>query len=292
MKGRSSSAKNIGNRAEQTAKDVAENPWMEGLARAGFAAKGIVYALVGILAAQAALGSGGQTTDTQGVLPTIVAQPFGKVLLSLVAIGLLGYALWRFVEAIADPEHKGHDIKGLLQRCSYAGNGLIYAGLALTAAQIALGSGSASDSDAASRDWTARLLAQPFGQWLVGTIGALFIGLGVYQFYRAYKATFKRQLKLREMSSTEEKWITRTGRFGFAARGVVFAIIGFFFIQAARQSNPDQALGLGGALGSLQQQPYGAWVLGVVALGLLAYGIYFVVQARYRYIGARANAQR
>jgi hypothetical protein len=272
-----------GDQAEQVAKDAAANPWVERLARLGFAAKGIVYALVGLLAAQTAFGIGGKTTDTQGALQTISNQPFGRVLLSFVAIGLLGYALWRLVEAAADPDHKGNDVKGILQRCSYAVNGLICASLALTAVQIVLGAGGSSSN--ASRDWTARLLAQPFGQWLVGTIGALVIGLGVYQFYQAYKASFRKKLKLDEMSDAEQTWTIRIGRLGLAARGVVFGVIGFFLIQAARQSNPDHAKGLAGALESLAQQPYGAWILGIVAIGLIAYGVYYIVQARYRKIG-------
>lgn len=283
MKPRHLPTDNTGQPAEQVANAAAANPWVERLARLGFAAKGLVYALVGLLAAQAAFGTGGKKTDTQGALQAIVTQPFGKVLLSLVALGLFGYALWRLVEAIADPEHKGTDPKGLLQRCSYAGNGLIYASLALTAVQIVLGAG--GDSSNASQDWTARLLAQPFGQWLVGTVGALVVGLGFYQFYAAYKATFRRQLKRHEMSEAEQTWTLRLGRLGLSARGVVFVVIGFFFLQAARQSDPKQVQGLGGALEALAQQPYGAWVLGLVALGLIAYGLYYFVQARYRQIG-------
>ncbi|XHX79114.1 MAG: DUF1206 domain-containing protein [Stenomitos frigidus ULC029] len=274
---------NAGQQVEQVAKNAAASPWMERFARLGFAAKGLVYTLVGLLAAQAAFGRGGKKTGTQGALQTLVTQPFGQVLLSLVAIGLLGYALWRLVEAVADPEQKGTDLKGLLQRCSYAGNGLIYASLALTAVQIVLGTSSRNGN--ASQDWTARMLAQPFGQWLVGTIGALVIGLGFYQFYVAYKATFRQKLKLHEMSETEQTWTVRLGRLGLAARGIVFVVIGFFLIQAARQSNPKHVQGLGGALEALAQQPYGAWVLGMVAIGLIAYGLYYLVQARYRQIG-------
>lgn len=283
MKPRHLPTDNAGQQAEQVANEAAANPWVVRLARLGFAAKGLVYALVGFLAAQAAFGTGGQKTDAQGALQTIVTQPFGQVLLSLVALGLFGYALWRLVEAMADPEHKGTDPKGLLQRCSYAGNGLIYASLALTAMQIVLGAG--GDSRNASQDWTARLLAQPFGQWLVGTVGALVVGLGFYQFYAAYKATFRQHLKRHAMSEAEQTWTLRLGRLGLAARGVVFVVIGFFLLQAARQSNPKQVQGLGGALEALAQQPYGAWVLGLVALGLMAYGLYYLVQARYRQIG-------
>ncbi|MBW4693875.1 MAG: DUF1206 domain-containing protein [Lyngbya sp. HA4199-MV5] len=287
MKRRHLPTGNAGQQAEQVAKRAAANPWIERLARLGFAAKGLVYALVGLLAAQAAFGTGGKKTDTQGVLQTIVTQPFGQVLLSLVAIGLFGYALWRLVEAVADPEHKGTDPKGLLQRCSYAGNGLIYASLALTAVQIVLGASDRSGN--ASQDWTARLLAQPFGQWLVGIVGALVIGLGFYQFYEAYRAKFRQTLKLHEMSEAEQTWTLRLGRLGLTARGVVFVVIGFFLLQAARQSNPKQVKGLSGALESLAQQPYGSWVLGLVAIGLIAYGLYYIVQARYRRIGSASS---
>lgn len=259
--------------------------WIERLARFGYAAKGIVYGIVGLLAAQAALGTGGKTTDTQGALQLIVVQPFGKFLLSLVAISLLGYVMWRFVQAIKDPEHKGTDTKGLAQRLSYAVNGLIYASLALSAMQLVLGkSGNNSNS---TQDWTARLLSQPFGQWLVGTIGAFVIGLGFYQFYTAYSTKFRKKLNLAQLSDTEEKWVIWISKFGIAARGIVFCVIGFFLIQAARQSDPSEARGLGEALQVLAQQPYGPWILGVVAVGLVAYGVYMVIQARYSRIVTR-----
>lgn len=283
MKGHNLPGKNVRNQTERMARQAAAHPWVERLARFGFVAKGVVYAVVGLLAAQAAFGTGGKKTDTQGALQTIVTQPFGKFLLGLVAVGLLGYALWRLVEAAMDPENKGSDAKGIIQRLSYAGNGLIYAGLALTAVQILMGTGGGGSSNA-QRDWTARLLAQPFGQWLVGTIGAIVIGIGFYQLYEAYSAKFRQKFKLHEMSETERTWAIRSGRFGYAARGVVFSIIGFFLIQAARQANPNQTKGLGGALEALAQQPYGPWLLGLVATGLIAYGLYYIAQARYRQI--------
>ncbi|NEQ24981.1 MAG: DUF1206 domain-containing protein [Microcoleus sp. SIO2G3] len=254
--------------------------WVERLARLGYLAKGIVYAIVGVLAVQAAFGSGGQTTDTKGALGAIASQPFGKFLLALLTVGLIGYVVWRFVQAVQDPEHKGDDAKGWATRLGYAVSGLIYASLAFTAISLIRGSGGGGGGNS-EQDWTARLLAQPFGQWLVGLVGAFVIGLGFYQLYQAYKAKFRKQMKLQEMSPTEETWATRIGRFGLGARGVVFCIIGFFLLQAARQSDASQVRGLDGALQSLAQQPYGPWLLGIVALGLIAYGIHMAVQARY-----------
>lgn len=258
--------------------------WVEKLARFGYAAKGIVYAIVGVLAVQAAFGTGGKTTDSKGALRAIAAQSSGKFLLALVTLGLISYAVWRFVEAVKDPEHKGDNPKNLARRLGAATSGLVYASLAFSAIRLLLGSGSGKSSTTSTQDWTARLLSQPFGQWLVALVGALTIGFGFYQLYKAYKAKFRKQMKLQEMSTTEQTWATRIGRLGEAARGIVFSIIGFFLIQAARLSDATEAQGLDGALQALAQQPYGSWVLAIVAIGLVAYGIHMGVQARYRRI--------
>ncbi|MDP8964568.1 MAG: DUF1206 domain-containing protein [Cyanobacteriota bacterium] len=260
---------------------------MERLFRLGYAAKGVVYVIVGWLAASAAYGPDGRTTNARGALQSLVDRPFGRILLGLVVIGLSGYVLWRFVQALMDTENQGADAKGIIVRLSYAGNGSLYAGLAITAVKIIIDKVDGEvdiGNDYGSRDWTALLLAQPFGQWLVGTVGAIAFGLGFYEFYQAYTAKFRRNFKLNEMSDTEKTWATHISRFGLAARGMVYSIIGFFLIQAARQSNSKQVRGLEGALDSLAGQPYGRWLLGIVAIGLIAYGVYYIVQARYRRI--------
>ncbi|GAB4196526.1 MAG: DUF1206 domain-containing protein [Roseiflexaceae bacterium] len=252
---------------------------MEQLARAGFLTKGVVYGLVGLLAAQAAFGAGGATTDTQGILERIVTQPFGQILLGLIALGLFGYALWRVVQALLDPEHKGGDAGALAERAGALVNGVIYFGLALTAGRLALGNGAGGGNG--TEDATARLMGWPLGVWLVGIAGLVVIGVGVQQLYQAYRASFRKKLRQEEMSAGELTWAVRAGRFGLAARGVVFAIIGVFLIQAARSADPQQARGLGEALETLAQQPFGPLLLGTVALGLVAYGIYMAVLARY-----------
>ncbi|MEM1392535.1 MAG: DUF1206 domain-containing protein [Cyanobacteria bacterium P01_H01_bin.150] len=255
--------------------------WIERLARFGYASKGAVYFLVGLLAVQAAFGPGGKKTGTEGALVTLVQQPFGQVLLGLVALGLVSYAMWRFVEAINDPENKGNDIKGIATRLSYVANGLAYAALAWTAIQIIMGSGGGSSGNA-KQDWTARLLNQPFGQWLVGTIGAGVIAFGCYYLYRAFTAKFRRKLNLSELGSVGREWVVAICRFGLAARSIVFFLIGWFVIEAAYMARASQVGGLDEALETLAEQPYGPWLLLIVALGLMSYGIYMVVQARYR----------
>lgn len=274
-----------------SASDIADQrpaKWIERLARFGYAAKGVVYIIVGILAFQAAFNWGGRVTGSKGAFRTIAAQPFGNVLLFIVAIGLLGYVVWRFVEAFRDPEHNDSGISAFGRRASYFVSGLIYGSLAIFALRIVFSSpsgGSVSGGGGGSTDQrTAQLLSQPFGRWLVALVGVAIVAYGFYCFYKAYSTKFRRQLKLAEMSAKEEKWSTRIGRFGLTAKGVVLVIIGYFFIQAARSSDASQAGTTENALQTIQQQPYGAWLMGIVALGLIAYGIHLEVQARYRRI--------
>lgn len=283
MKPHNSSTDNINN-IKQSIRQAASHAWFERLARLGYASKGLVYFIVGFLAAQAVFSTGGRTTDTSGALSEIVNQPFGKFLLFLVTIGIIGYALWRIVQTILDPEHQGDkiDAKRIAQRMGYALSALAYGGLALTAVKLIMGSGG-GNSDT-TEDLTAQILAQPFGQWLVGLAGAIVIGVGFSYFYEAYKAKFRRHFKLDEMSQSEQTWAIRLGRFGIAARGVVFVIIGFFLIQAARLSDASQTKELGDVLAILAQQPFSPVILALVPLGLIAYGIYSVIEARYRRI--------
>lgn len=269
---------------QQPARQAASHPWMERLARLGYAAKGVVYFVVGLLAAQAAFTTGGRTTDTSGALVTLVNQPFGEFLLFLVTIGLIGYALWRIVEAIFDPEHAGESLnfKRVAQRLGYAFSGFAYTGLALTAVKLIAGTG--GDNGDATQDWTARFMAQPFGRWLVGLAGLIVIAVGISYFYEAYKAKFQRSFKHHQMSQAERKWAKWLGQFGIAARGVVFGMIGLFLVLAALHANASEARGLGGALTALAEQPFGSWLLGIVAFGLIAYSVYSLIEARYRRI--------
>lgn len=258
------------------------SPWIERLGRFGYAARGVVYGLVGWFAALAAAGAGGGITDKQGALQWVEGAPFGRFLLIAIAVGLAGYALWRFTEAVRDTERLGSDARGVAQRAAFFAAGLVYAVLAYSTVLIVTSARKSGGGEATQKSWTAWLLAQPFGPWLVALVGASVIGAGLYQFYKAYAAKFREKLKQNEMSREEEKWMTRIGRFGLAARGVVFGVIGSFLIMAAIQSDPSQTRGLGGALRALARQPYGPWLLGATAAGLIAYGIFSVMLARYR----------
>lgn len=270
----------IGNRSLRFTGRGPSSDWVETFARAGYTAKGVVYIVVGVLAAQVAFGAGGATEGAQGAIQEIATAPFGQTLLVLTALGLACYAVWRFVEAVVDPDKHRTDAKGVAKRTGYAVSGLVNLGLALFAAQLLIGTGGGDDSSRA--EWTARVMRQPFGLWLVGIAGAIVIGVGLRHFYRAFNATFMEKYKASEMTSTTQKWAKRAGQWGLSARGVVFVIIGLFLIQAAMRADPQETGGLGEALATLAQQPYGPWLLGLVALGLVAYGIYCFSYARYR----------
>lgn len=279
-----STIKQAKQQAEEVIEDVAGHPWVERMARFGYATKGAVYIVVGALAMKAAFGIGGEATDTRGALQTIEEQPFGKVALATVAFGLIGYVLWRWLQAIADPDEKGSKLKGILIRIGYAGSGLVYAGMAFTAAKVLIDVGDTDSSTEVQQDWVARLLSMSYGRWLVGLAGACVLGFGLYQIYKGLSAKFRKRLKLGEMSKSKKFWATLSGRIGYAARGVVFCIIGSFLIQSARQYDPSQAKGLDAVLQALSQWPFGPWAMGTVAAGLIAYGFYMLVEARYRRI--------
>jgi hypothetical protein len=268
--------------AQAKAAMVARGGTVEKLARAGYAVKGVLYALIGLLALRTALGNGGRATGTEGALRAVAETSFGTVLLALIAAGLVAYALWRFVQAALDPEREGADAGGVVKRLGYAGSGVVYAGLALSAVRLLLDNGDAGG--AGTRSWTARLMSQPFGPWLVGLAGVVGIGIGGYQLYRAWKVKFWEHLDTGAMSASAARWAVGVSRFGIAARAVVFALIGVFLVVAALASDPAEARGLDGVLEALRGQPYGPYLLGLAALGLVAYGLYGVVNARYRRI--------
>ena len=254
------------------------------LARAGYAAKGVVYALVGALALLASAGRGGSTTGSRGALRSLLDHSYGQLILAVIAVGLGGYALWCFVRALLDPERDGTGAKGVARRLGNFGKGVVHAALVVAVVGMMRGTSGGGDDDRGVRDWTAWLMSFPLGIWLVGIVGASVVVYGLRQLYRAWTIDLDDRLNLGRMSPALHNWTIRFSRFGMAARGVVFGVIGAFLIVAALHANPAEAKGVGGALRTVQQQAYGPILLAAVALGLIAYGAYQLILARYRRI--------
>lgn len=246
------------------------------LGRLGLIAKGVLYAVVAVLALQAAAGPGGDTVGQEGAIQAIARQPFGTVLLVVLALGLLGYALWRFAQAWFDTGAQD-GTKGTVERVSFALRGAFYVTLFLFTVRVIAGSG----GEGGGQD-TGGLLGLPLGRWLVGLAGLVAIGVGLYQGYKAVSRDFMTHLDTASMSAHERRWSERLGMIGLAARMVVFALIGWFLVRAAVQFDGEQPVGLDAALGELANGPGGVWALGIVAAGLLAYGVFCIaVLARF-----------
>ena len=267
--------------AQAKGEQVAQSRGFEWLARGGFVARGLIYGIIGILAIKLAVGAGGTTTNQQGALKTIAHQPLGNALLILAAIGLGGYALWRLMHALLG--HGPEDSDSGFERLAALGSGIVYAILCATAVTILLGSGSGGGSENTSNT-TAGVLGWPAGTWLVGIAGAVLIGIGLYQGYRGLSKDFLKDSKTEQMSPRVRNWIQWIGTFGHLARMVVFGLVGVFLIKAAIDYNPNNAVGLDGALAKIAHASYGPFLLGIVAAGLLAFGIYSLSDARYRRI--------
>lgn len=248
--------------------------WM---ARVGYASKGLVYVLIGVLAVGAAVGWG-SAGDSRETMSKLNGKMVGEIVLIAIGWGLLAYALWRLYSAIANPEH---DKSG--SRLLHASTGLINGGLAIEALRMSLFSGSDNAGNTAPH-WTAEVMAQPMGVWLVAGGGTAFLGYGVAQLVRAFKSKLDDQLRLGEIGAWKRVWVRRLARIGVGARGIVFGVIGVYLIKSALAQDPGQARDLGASLQAVHQQPFGKVLLSIVAAGLILYGFYNLVRARYRVI--------
>jgi uncharacterized protein DUF1206 len=242
--------------------------WYAVLARTGLVAKGVSFGIVGVLALKLALGDGGKATSREGALQQIAGTTFGTVFLILLALGFAAYALWRFVQAWRCDEWP--------KRIGYIGRGLIYAGLTYSTAHVVAG-GHAQSQNGKAHQTAGMILSWPGGPVLVAIGGAIVVGVGLWNLYRGISRKFEDK-----WTRGYSVWGSRAGLVGHAARFVVFGLIGAFAIKAALEYDPKQAIGLDGALQKLAHSGYGPYLLGLTAAGLVAYGLYCFVDARYR----------
>jgi hypothetical protein len=264
-----------------TSKRAARSSWVEGLARYGLVAKGISYGLVGVLAIAVAVSGTGKATSRQGALAIVADEKYGPFLLVALALGFASYALWRLAEAIFDRGGEGEDAKALAKRAGYLGRALVYAGLTYICVQLLFGRHETGAREQ-QRRLTARVLDWPAGRWLVGAVGLVLVGVGLYNAYRAVTQKFEEKWNTGEMGPFARRWFPRVSSLGLLSRFAVFSLIGVFVVKAAYEYDPEETIGLDGALRKLLQTSYGPVLLFVVAAGLICYALFSFVEARYR----------
>ena len=260
--------------------DMVRSRGFEVFARSGFVARAAIYGIIGVLALKLALGDGGKATNQRGALETVAHQPFGHALLIAVAIGLAGYAAWRFARAAIGHGREARDSG--FDRVNAVASGIVYAAFCVTAVSVLTGSGSSQSGN--PHKATAGVLGWPAGPGLVAAAGGVFLGVALYQGYKGITKKFLEDSKTEQMSPGGRRAFTAVGVVGHLSRMVVFGLAGYFLVKAALDYSPSQAVGLDGVLSRLAHNSYGPVLLGIVAAGLIAFALYSLSDARYRRI--------
>lgn len=253
-------------------------PWVRRFVRIGYAAKGVIYLLIGTLALRLALGDGGRLTDSSGALTTIVRQPFGMALIAIIAVGILAYAAWEITEAITDAKRKGSNTRGLMDRGLSIIKGVVYGAVGIEAMRMVLGAGRGSRN---ADDYARTAMQFPLGGIFLALVG---IGIAVYglkQISMAWKSKFDEDLNQQQLRREGGSWVINIGRAGIGARGVILVLVGIALTRAGFDERPSEASGMTEAMWTLFTQPYGKWLLATVAAGLICFGIFQVLHARY-----------
>jgi hypothetical protein len=244
-------------------------------ARLGLSAKGALYTILGLLAGQLAVGAPAEDASQQGAMRTVANQPFGRILLSVLALGLAGYAVWRLRQAVDPP---ASSLPTWLVRVAMVVRAAVYAGFAFLAAGEVLGAAAGDDQEQST---TAAVLALPGGVVLVVGVGLVIVAVGVVQFREAWTAGFRDELEPGSPPLGARRLVAGVGRIGHAARGAVFVAAGGFLVRAALRADPDEGVGLDAVLRELADAPAGPWALGAVAAGLVLYGVFCFLQAGF-----------
>ncbi len=252
----------------------------ERLGRVGYVAQGVLYGIVAVIAASVALGGERSTADQSGALGSLTDSAAGTVLLVLLAAGLAAMAVFRLVEVFSGPAGKAasEDAEDRLQRAASGVRFVIYGGLCVTAVRLLTSSGGGGSNEDKT---TSTVFDLPGGVVLVFAAGLVIIGVGVYQGYRSLSTSFEEELETGRMSERMRTVARVLGVAGLAARGIVFLLIGGFLIKAAVEYDPQEAIGLDGALQEIAQQAYGSVLLFLTAIGLFIFGAYCLVEAQF-----------
>ena len=254
--------------------------WIEPLSRLGLVVRGLLYFLPGAFALAWALGQHRQSSMTQAsAIDLIGQQPMGRALLVVVAAGLAGYAAWGVTRAILDPLQRGHSPVGIALRAGYAVSAIAYAGLLVATLRVVAGSLSSVSS---GPGWSVALATLPFGRVVVVVVGLCWIfGSGLTQIVMGWRRSFERDLDFGRMGASERRWAAGLGRVGLVSRGIVFSLIGALILATAFQPSPHPDTGLDAALLELAHQPFGRALLGAAGIGLMVFGTFSAMCARW-----------
>jgi len=266
--------------ARYAARRAGNSRYVDWLARAGFIARGVMYALIGILALEIAFGNPGHKADQSGAVRVVASTPFGEVLLWLLVIGFAGMALWRLSEALYGGP--GADGRKTSNRLIAAFKAALYAFIAFGILRYALGLGAPKSSNTQAVDLTSTAMREPGGRIAVGIAGLVLIGVGAWLAWRAFERKFLAEIKTGEMSPQTRKVVTFLGRFGGIARGIVFGAAGLFLLIAAVTAHAHKAKGIDATLRAFTKTPAGPWLLVLVAIGLVLFGCYSWAESRWR----------
>lgn len=252
------------------------------LVRAGFVARAVTYGVIGALALAIAVGAGtmGTAPNQQGALALIARAPLGLAALVVICAGLLAYALWKLTLGIWGRGPEGGGGPELKDRVANLAGGVAY--LVFFAVAIRAVSGSSGNQSGEPKHAAAGVLGWSGGQVIVGIAGAALIAISAYQCYDAVRGSFAEDSKLEQMSPKERRLFMILGHLGLSARALVFALVGYFLLRTAIDFNPGSAVGVDGALARLHHQPFGPWLVGLAAVGLLTFAAFSLVEARYR----------
>jgi hypothetical protein len=257
--------------------------WKEPIGRLGLVGQGVLATIIGFLAIRIAMGEKDEAATSEGAVAWLAQQPFGRFLLVALTVALFALALWRFLDALMGDPVEGSEPK---DRIKYAVLGVIYLSLAITTLGITIANwtgsgdenGNAKSGDQGSQKAASTLFDWPGGRWLVAIAGVAIIGYGVYNFY---KQVIGKQF-MERLDADDSSWVVRLGLIGYTAQSLVYAVIGYFFIQAAIAFKSKTAKGPSGALIELSKEPWGKALLWVIAIGLFAYGVFCIAEAKYR----------
>jgi hypothetical protein len=268
------------NKGEKAVKEAAYSPTMELLTRLGYAVKGFLYIAIGFISIAGALGRSTTPSDQLGAIVEFSKLPYADLLLWTILFGMVSYSLWGVIRAVLDPFHKGTDLKGLLTRAGYLISAATYASFVVPTYYLIIGAREGAGPNGTTQ-LVSTVMSMPMGRWIVGAVGLAAIAAGLYQIYMGFKMDFDQHFKPYALQPDQLRIAKQIGRYGTMARGVVFALAGYFVTLAAWQANSGQARGVDGALDYLAKQPYGLWLLAVIAIGLIAFGLYSFMSAAW-----------